>query len=60
LALACERDLMSGLKDIAEKIPVIAIPNKRPEGPCKNTHISVRELDEALKFITDIKNKNHN
>jgi hypothetical protein len=57
LALACERDLMSGIKDIAEKIPVLAIPNKRPEGPCKNTHVSLRELEEALKFITDRKNR---
>jgi hypothetical protein len=53
LALACERDLMSGLKDVAEKIPVIAIPNKRPEGPCKNTHILLEELDDALQYIND-------
>ncbi len=55
LAIACERDLMSGLKDVAEKIPVIAIPNKRPEGPCKNTHFSVPELEEALKFLMPAK-----
>lgn len=52
LALACERDLMSGLKDVAKRIPVLAIPNKRPEGPCKNTHIPLNELDDALQFIT--------
>ncbi|MFO0754585.1 MAG: DUF116 domain-containing protein [Thermodesulfovibrionales bacterium] len=48
LALACERDLMSGIRDVADKIPVIGIPNKRPEGPCKNTHISFDDLEEAL------------
>ncbi|MEF9427145.1 MAG: DUF116 domain-containing protein [Candidatus Mariimomonas ferrooxydans] len=52
LAIACERDLMGGIKDIAEKIPVLAISNKRPEGPCKNTHFHFGELEEALSFIT--------
>ncbi len=56
LALACERDLMSGIKDVAKRIPVLAIPNKRPEGPCKNTHISLSELDDALRFIARRKN----
>ncbi len=53
LAIACERDLMSGIKDVAEKIPVLAIANKRPEGPCKNTDFSAGELDEAFRFIQD-------
>jgi hypothetical protein len=53
LALACERDLMSGIKDVAENVPVLAIPNKRPEGPCKNTEVYLDELDEALRFITE-------
>jgi hypothetical protein len=52
LAIACERDLISGIKDVAEKIPVLAIPNKRPEGPCKNTHLQLDDLDDALSFIT--------
>jgi hypothetical protein len=57
LALACERDLMSGISDVAEKIPVLAIPNKRPEGPCKNTDVYLDELDEILKFIIERRNK---
>ena len=51
LAIACERDLMGGIKDVADKIPVIAIPNKRPEGPCKNTDFPLSELDEALSAL---------
>ncbi len=51
LALACERDLLSGIKDVAEKVPVLAIPNKRPEGPCKNTHVSTADLEEALSLL---------
>jgi hypothetical protein len=59
LALACERDLMSGIKDVAERVPVFAIPNKRPEGPCKNTDFSSEELEETLAFITEQRKKNH-
>jgi hypothetical protein len=54
LALACERDLMSGIKDVAEKVPVLAVTNRRPEGPCKNTDIRMADLEEALAFITEI------
>lgn len=60
LALACERDLMSGIKDVAEKIPVLAVANRRPEGPCKNTYVSLEELEEALKFIADRKIRSEN
>ena len=48
---------MSGIKDVAEKIPVLAIPNKRPEGPCKNTEVYLSELDETLKFIEESRSK---
>ncbi len=51
LAIACERDLISGIRDVAEKIHVLAIPNKRPEGPCKNTNVQLDAFDSALKFI---------
>lgn len=60
LALACERDLMSGIKDVAEMIPVLALANKRPEGPCKNTEFSTDELGEIMKFISDIKKRSRN
>lgn len=51
LAVACERDLMSGIKDVADRIPVLAVPNRRPEGPCKNTELSLPELEEALEIL---------
>jgi hypothetical protein len=49
IAVACERDLVSGLQDVAPKIPVLAIPNKRPEGPCKNTYINIEALETSIK-----------
>jgi hypothetical protein len=55
LAIACERDLISGLKDVADRIPVLAIPNRRPQGPCKNTELPIEELDAALRFLAERK-----
>jgi len=52
VAVACERDLLSGLQDVAPKIPVIAIPNKRPEGPCKNTVIDLDFFRDSLFQLT--------
>lgn len=53
IALACERDLISGIRDVAIHIPVIGIPNKRPEGPCKNTYVDMKEFRGALRFFQD-------
>jgi len=48
IAVACERDLVSGIQDVATVIPTYAIPNCRPEGPCKNTLVDLRRIEEAL------------
>lgn len=54
IGVACERDLLSAIKDIIDKIPVIGIPNKRPEGPCKNTIIDFNEFKKAVElFLTN-------
>jgi hypothetical protein len=54
VAVACERDLVSGIKDIAPKIPVIGIPNTRPVGPCKDTAIDLGAFRSALEFFCNI------
>ena len=51
IAIACERDLSSGIFDI-KKIPVYGIFNQRPNGPCYDTKMSVEELNDILKLIT--------
>ena len=51
IAVACERDLISGIKDVALHIPVIGICNKRPDGPCKNTHIDLDEYRRAIRLF---------
>ncbi|MCK4546741.1 MAG: DUF116 domain-containing protein [Candidatus Eisenbacteria sp.] len=48
ITMACERDLVSGIHDVAPEIPVIAIPNRRPRGPCKDTEVNLEEIREAI------------
>ncbi len=50
LAVACERDLTSGIKD-CYPLPVIGILNNRPFGPCFNTTVDVAKIDEALSQV---------
>lgn len=49
IAIACERDLISGFREINPYIPVIGFPNRRPEGPCKNTCVDLTKIEEAIK-----------
>lgn len=56
IAVACERDLVSGLQDVAPKVPVLAIPNKRPEGPCKNTYIDIDALKTSVEDFLQTNN----
>ena len=48
LAIACERDLTSGIQDVFP-LPVIGVLNERPNGPCRNTRIDVLRVEEAVK-----------
>ena len=48
LAIACERDLTSGIQDIYP-LPVIGVLNIRPDGPCKNTKIDMKIVKESIK-----------
>lgn len=51
IGVACERDLVSGMSDSPHMVPVIAITNQRPHGPCKETVIDVDEFEKAVKFL---------
>lgn len=50
IAVACERDLVSGIRD-ASKLPVYALANERPFGPCKDTTFNVEELEMMIKEL---------
>lgn len=48
VAVACERDLSSGIMDTFP-LPVYGVINIRPEGPCINTRIPLDSLEEGIR-----------
>ncbi len=50
IAVACERDLSSGLVDTFP-LPVLGILNERPFGPCVNTRVDIGKVEEAIVFF---------
>ncbi|MDD3049626.1 MAG: DUF116 domain-containing protein [Candidatus Cloacimonetes bacterium] len=48
IAVACERDMLSGVRDVFP-IPVYSVLNDRPEGPCFNTRVSVEKIENFIK-----------
>lgn len=52
VAIACERDLTSGILDV-KKVPVYGIINERPYGPCFNTKVNIDEVENIIKKLID-------
>ncbi len=50
VAVACERDLSSGILD-SFPLPVYGVVNERPEGPCMNTRVDLALLEETFNTI---------
>lgn len=50
IAVACERDLSSGIMDV-KNIPVIGILNDRPEGPCVNTKVNLKKIEDTIRYF---------
>ena len=50
IAVACERDLLSGIRDTLP-MPVIGVINQRPEGPCVNTTVDMERIAALIKRI---------
>ncbi len=57
IAVACERDLSSGLMDVSE-LPIYGILNQRPKGPCKDTLVDVNNLREAIRRFVNTNEEN--
>jgi hypothetical protein len=51
VGVACERDLLSGIRDLCPRIRTVGIPNTRPEGPCRNTLADADELQRTLRGL---------
>lgn len=53
IAVACERDLSSGIQDVYP-LPCYGVMNQRPHGPCLDTTLSLHDLENALqRFIVN-------
>lgn len=52
LAIACERDLMSGIQDVYP-LPAVGVLNLRPNGPCYNTKVDIEEVKKTLQQIIE-------
>ena len=50
IAVACERDLTSGVQD-AYPLPVYAIINKRPHGYCMETGVAIGDVRQAIREL---------
>lgn len=48
LAVACERDLVEGVRGVAPRVTVLSLPNRRPDGPCRNSEIDLAEARRLL------------
>ncbi|MGE4290924.1 MAG: DUF116 domain-containing protein [Desulfovibrio sp.] len=47
IAVACERDLASGIQD-TYPLPVYGVLNERPNGPCLDTFVALELVEKAL------------
>lgn len=56
IAIACERDLVSGMADVFP-IPVIGVLNERPCGPCFNTRVDTDRIKKVVEKLIYGKDK---
>ena len=48
VAVACERDMASGIQD-TYPLPVYGVLNIRPHGPCLDTLVSMKDVEQAIR-----------
>ncbi|MGI6576227.1 MAG: DUF116 domain-containing protein [bacterium] len=53
VAIACERDLSSGIQDIYP-LPALGVVNIRPQGPCFNTQVDPQRVRESVEFFLQV------
>lgn len=53
IGIACERDLITGIRDVGAYFPVLGVTNKRPIGPCKGAFIDMNELRSGLDVFVN-------
>lgn len=50
VAIACERDLTSGIQD-SYPLPVLGVLNRRPNGPCSETTVDTEAVEKSLNLL---------
>ena len=48
VAVACERDMVTGLHDVAGKLPVLGLTMTLPAGPCKDAELDYATLERYM------------
>jgi uncharacterized protein len=51
VAVACEKELKSGIFACLPKA-VIAVANRRPNGPCNWTDVDIEDVEAAIQWLT--------
>src|SRR5689334_20827795 len=49
VAVACERDMMTGLRDVAGRLPVLGLTMRLPNGPCRDAAIDLAQMERWVK-----------
>jgi hypothetical protein len=45
VAVACERDMTTGLRDVAGKLPVLGLTMRLPNGPCRDATVDLNVME---------------
>lgn len=53
VAVACERDMVTGLHDVAGKIPVLGLTMELPAGPCKDAVIDMARFETWVRSFVE-------
>jgi len=51
VAVACERDMMTGLRDVAGKLPVLGLTMQLPNGPCRDASIDLGQMEQWVQGL---------
>ena len=51
VAVACERDMMTGLRDVAGKLPVLGLTMQLPNGPCRDATIDLDQMERWVQGL---------
>src|SRR5881394_2416129 len=49
VAVACERDMMTGLRDVAGKLPVLGLTMQLPNGPCRDAVLDLPQMEAWVR-----------